>query len=63
MWVGPDEVDGVSYDLSTERPMENLHVQTVSQVTAGRRKGIGIFEIIVLGPHAPSGFKGLMDPA
>jgi hypothetical protein len=63
VWVGPDEVDGVSYDLSTERPMENLHVQTVSQVTAGRRKGIGIFEIIVLGPHAPSGFKGLMDPA
>jgi hypothetical protein len=35
----------------------------VSQVTAGRKKGIGVFEIIVMGPHAPSGFKELMDPA
>lgn len=63
VWVGPDEVDGVQYDLATENPMENLHVQTVSQVSAGRRKGIGVFEIIVMGPHAPYGFKELLDPA
>jgi hypothetical protein len=63
MWVGPDEVDGVSYDLTAEDPMANLHVQTVSQVTAGRRKGLGVFESIVLGPHERYGFKGLMDPA
>jgi hypothetical protein len=43
--------------------MANLHVQTVSQVTAGRKKGLGVFEIIVLGPHDRYGFKGLMDPA
>jgi hypothetical protein len=63
VWVGPDEVDGGSYDLAAEDPMANLHVQQVSQVTAGRKKGIGVFEIIVTGPHAPSGFKELMDPA
>ena len=63
VWVGPDEVDGGMYDLATENPMANLHVQQVSEVTAGRKKGIGIFEIIVMGPHAKYGFKDLMDPA
>jgi hypothetical protein len=63
MWVGPDEVDGGMYDLATENPMANLHVQQVSQVTAGRKKGIGIYEIIVMGPLAKYGFKEMMDPA
>jgi len=63
MWVGLDEVDGVEYDLSKEEPMAYPHVQTLSLVTAGRAKGIGIFEIIVLGPHRKYGFKELMDPA
>jgi hypothetical protein len=63
MWVGPDEVDGVEYDLAAEDPMRNLHIQAVSQVTAGSRKGIGVFEIIVMGPHAKYGFEGLADGA
>lgn len=63
MWVGPNEVDGTEYVLADEVPMQNLHVQTVSLVTAGRRKGIGIFEVIVMGPHKKYGFKDLMDPA
>jgi hypothetical protein len=63
MWVGPDESDGGEYDLAKEDPMANLHVQTVSQVTAGRRKGIGVFEIIVMGPHKKYGFKELLDGA
>jgi hypothetical protein len=63
MWVGENEVDGGEYDLATEDPMQNLHVQTVSQVTAGRKKGIGIFEIIVMGPHSTYGFKDMLDPA
>ncbi|HEY4669818.1 MAG TPA: hypothetical protein VIH05_08590 [Tepidiformaceae bacterium] len=63
VWVGPDAVDGVEYDLAKEDPMAHPHVQTVSQVTAGRAKGVGIFEIIVLGPHDRYGFKELMDPA
>ncbi len=63
MWVGPNEVDGTEYDLATEDPMANLHVQTVCQVTAGARKGIGIFEHIVIGPHDKYGFKETMDVA
>jgi hypothetical protein len=63
MWVGPNEVTGGEYDLASENPMQNLHVQTISEVTAGRRKGIGTFEIIVMGPYKPYGFKELLDPA
>ena len=63
MWVGANEVDGGEYDLATANPMEHLHVQTVSQVTAGNRKGIGIFEIIVLGAYPSYGFDGLLDMA
>ena len=65
MWVGPDVVDGIEFDLAKENPMDptNLHVQQVSQVTAGKRKGIGIYEVIALGPVEKYGLKGLMDPA
>jgi hypothetical protein len=63
MWVGPNEVDGTEYDLATENLMANLHVQTVSLVTAGKRKGIGVFETIILGPHQRYGFKEAMDAA
>ena len=63
MWVGPDEQDGGEYTLTEETPMANLHVQTVSQVKAGSREGIGIFEIIIMGPYPRYGFKELMDPA
>ncbi|MGE5595720.1 MAG: hypothetical protein ACM3S1_06740 [Hyphomicrobiales bacterium] len=63
MWVGEDEVDGVEYNLASEDPMQNLHVQTVSRVKAGGREGIGIFEIIVMGKHDRYGFKELLDPA
>ena len=63
MWVGEDEADGFEWDLAKEDPMSHLHVQTVSQVTSGRKKGIGVFEIIVMGPYAKYGFKEMMDPA
>ena len=63
MWVGPDESDGGAYDLTAEDPMANLHVQTVSLVKSGRRRGIGVFEHIVIGPHAKYGFKEMMDGA
>lgn len=63
MWVGEDVVDGVEYDLAREDPMQNLHVQTVSLAKSGGREGIGIYEIIVLGPHERYGFKDAMSPA
>lgn len=63
MWVGEDEVDGKEYILAEEDPMTHLHVQTVSRVTAGERRGLGIFEHIVIGPHQKYGFEGMLDPA
>jgi hypothetical protein len=38
-------------------------VQQVVTATWGEREGIGVFEQLVLGPHAPSGFTDLLDGA
>ena len=48
------------------RQMHHLHVQAVCKVTltddAGSRQiGRGVFEQLVIGPHAPSGFNDVMD--
>jgi hypothetical protein len=40
-----------------------LHVQAVSRVRMGRKEGLGVLEQLILGPHAPSGFKALFDMA
>lgn len=63
VWVGEDIVDGTEFDLATEEPMSNFHVQQVSLVTAGGRHGIGVFEILVAGPHHKYGFNEMLDPA
>jgi hypothetical protein len=44
----------------------HLHVQAVSKVTwrdgeGGEEVGRGVLEQLVLGPHAPSGFAGVLD--
>ena len=51
-------------------PMQphHLHIQASVGVTltepGGRvRRGKGVLEQLVIGPHAPSGFTGLLDPA
>lgn len=63
MWVGPNETSAESYDLAAVDPSRHLHVQAVCEVEAGERRGIGVFEIIAAGPHAPSGFRSLTDSA
>lgn len=63
MWVGANEVGGGEYDLATTPLMQHPHVQTVCQVSAGGREGIGVFETIVMGPYPRYGFTELMDPA
>jgi len=40
-----------------------IHVQHLCRVTAGQRSGIGVLEQLVVGPHAPSGFTGVLDGA
>lgn len=45
--------------------MENLHVQTLAQVSlqhGGKTHvGLGVIEQLFIGPHAPSGFQDLFD--
>ncbi|QIQ86342.1 hypothetical protein [Erythrobacter sp.] len=42
--------------------MDNLHVQMLCRVT-GEAQGMGVFEQLAIGPHAPLGLAGLTDPA
>ena len=67
---GPLAVHEDSYDLT--EPDQHLppwlHVQAFSSVRLSVDgevvdEGIGVLEQLLLGPHAPSGFKGLLDPA
>ena len=57
------------YRLKDQNPssLENLHIQTVCKATltgpAGEQQGMGVFEQLILGPHEPSGFTGLLDMA
>ncbi len=47
---------------------ENLHIQALSRATMTDadgtvHTGIGSYEQLVIGPHGPSGFKGILDGA
>ena len=57
--------DFVLADLSPQVP-HHLHVQALCDVTmtdpdGHERRGRGVLEQLALGPHAPSGFTGLLD--
>jgi hypothetical protein len=39
------------------------HVQAFCRARMGEREGAGILEQLIIGPHAPSGFKELLDVA
>ena len=67
--------DAVSKHFETFKPGEmswadpsNLHIQAISKAVltdpdGTRHEGIGSFEQLFIGPHAPSGFKDILDPA
>jgi hypothetical protein len=65
LWKGPEAVDGQVWTLAELDPMDprHLHVQAVCRARMGDRTGTGILEQLVLGPHAPSGFRSILDPA
>ena len=50
-----DELDTVA--------LHDVHVQQVVRATWGERRGIGVLEQLVIGPHAPSGLTGMLDGA
>ncbi len=65
MFVGENEVGGESWALSEIDPgiPLHLHIQAVCEATCGARRGIGVLEQLILGPHRPTGFKELFDLA
>jgi hypothetical protein len=58
-------VGGDRRDVTTIDPLaaHHIHVQHLCRAEFEGRIGVGILEILALGPHAPSGFMGLLDPA
>jgi hypothetical protein len=65
MAVGDDVAGGESFalaDLDPAVPL-HLHVQAVCEATCGTRRGIGVLEQLIIGPHAKSGFTELFDLA
>jgi hypothetical protein len=69
VWKGENELGGERWTLGELNPMapQHLHVQTLcrARLSGGTRtrEGVGVLEQLVIGPHVPSGFKGLLDPA
>lgn len=57
--VAGESFDPAALDLSA---MENVHVQQVVRVRDDSgRQGVGVLEQAVIGPYAPSGFRGWDD--
>jgi hypothetical protein len=69
VWKGENVVDGERWTLAELSPMapQHLHVQALCRATLtgdGRtREGVGVLEQLVIGPHGPSGFREILDPA
>ena len=64
-WKGENAVGGERWKLPVATPCDprHLHIQAVCRATCDGATGIGILEQLVIGPHAPSGFEQLLDPA
>jgi hypothetical protein len=65
MWKGPEAITGETWTLADLDPMDprHLHVQQLCRARMEGREGLGVLEQLVIGPHAPSGFRSILDPA
>ena len=65
LWKGPLAVGGNVIDLEQVEPLDPrfIHVQQLCHVRMGERQGMGVFEQLAIGRHAPSGFESLFDGA
>ncbi len=65
MWKGPAAVDGEVWKLADLAPTDirHMHVQQLCTARMGERRGLGVLEQLAIGPHAPSGFRSLLDGA
>ncbi len=62
-WHGGPKVDGEEHTVESLDTVafDCVHVQQVMRATWGDRRGIGVLEQLAIGPHAPSGFRDLLD--
>lgn len=63
---GEFEIEREDIDLASLDPVrpDNLHVQMICRVTGpGGESGVGAFEQLAIGPYAPLGLSGMVDPA
>lgn len=65
MAVGEGAVTAESWSLAEVNPNDllHLHIQSICEARAGRRRGVGVLEQLIIGPHEPSGFRELFDTA
>jgi hypothetical protein len=69
LWKGDDAAGYDAYDLSKVNETDPLflHVQAFCRARMRdgdhERRGIGVLEQLVIGPHEPSGFKSFLDGA
>ena len=65
VWKGELEMGREDWRLDDMDPLayEHLHVHQAVRARMGDREGIGTLENIVIGRHAPSGFKDFFDGA
>jgi hypothetical protein len=64
MWKGDLAVGGQRWSLPVADPLviPHLHIQTLCRARLDGQDGVGVLEQIVLGPHAPTGLTGIVDP-
>ena len=58
----------IAYDVIDLASVDNanplyLHIQAISNFKMGDETGKGVLEQLIIGPHAPSGFKDILDMA
>jgi hypothetical protein len=65
VWKGELATGGERTRLADLDPLDprHLHVQALCRARMGARRGIGVLEQLVIGPHAPSGFRSFLDGA
>jgi len=65
IWQGELAVEGESWkesDLQPDNPFHQ-HLHNLVRATLGEKRGVGLLEQILIGPHERYGFTGLVDGA
>ena len=65
VWKGELAAAGDGWRCGSLDPLavENIHIQQLVRARMGEKLGYGIVEQLCIGPHAPSGFAGMLDGA